>query len=49
MFWAIMHCLSSLRNITYNNYRVVVDNDSRDDSYEYLKEHEREGLKVSKE
>ncbi len=34
-------CLASLRKITYNRYRiVVVDNDSRDGSYEYLKEHE---------
>ena len=34
-------CLASLRKITYNKYRiVVVDNDSRDGSFEYLKEHE---------
>ncbi len=34
-------CLASLRKLTYNNYRiVVVDNDSQDGSYEYLKEHE---------
>ncbi len=34
-------CLASLRKITYNKYRiVVVDNDSRDGSYEHLKEHE---------
>lgn len=34
-------CLASLRKITYNKYRiVVVDNDSRDGSYEYLKEQE---------
>lgn len=34
-------CLASLRNITYNKYHiVVVDNDSRDRSYEYLKEKE---------
>lgn len=33
-------CLESLRKITYSNYRIiVVDNDSRDGSYEYLKEH----------
>lgn len=34
-------CLASLRKITYNKYRiVVVDNDSRDGSYESLKERE---------
>ena len=34
-------CLASLRKITYNKYRiVVVDNDSQDGSYEYLKEQE---------
>ena len=34
-------CIASLRKITYNKYRiVVVDNDSRDGSYEYLKEQE---------
>ena len=34
-------CLASLRKITYNRYRiVVVDNDSRDGSYESLKEQE---------
>ncbi len=34
-------CLASLRKITYNKYRiVVVDNDSRDGSYESLKEQE---------
>lgn len=34
-------CLVSLRNITYKNYRVVVvDNDSQDGSYEFLKEQE---------
>ena len=36
-------CLESLRNITYKNYyMVVVDNDSQDGSYEYLKEHEKD-------
>lgn len=34
-------CLASLRNLTYRNYHtVLVDNDSRDGSYKYLKEHE---------
>ena len=36
-------CLESLRKITYRNYyMVVVDNDSQDGSYEYLKEHEKD-------
>lgn len=36
-----LFCLKSLRNIKYKAYHVVVvDNDSQDGSYEYLKEHE---------
>ena len=36
-----LFCLSSLRMISYKAYHVVVvDNDSQDGSYEYLKEHE---------
>ena len=36
-------CIASLRNITYKKYHiVVVDNDSQDGSYEYLKEHEKD-------
>ena len=36
-------CLESLRKISYENYHmVVVDNDSQDGSYEFLKEHEKD-------
>ncbi len=36
-------CLESLRKISYGNYHmVVVDNDSQDGSYEFLKEHEKD-------